>query len=228
MATSSRIADYVIHPILCPRAAGQVAGVTTPHLFPAPMPGGDGHAVALARAADDDAAAARAARRALCAAHGPMAREWTTRRHAGAARTVMRGNGTAVAAVLSVSHHAGRAAALVAPPGWRVGVDLARHEGVTAAHARYFLDQDERRAAATLGLVALWALKEAAWKALALDAGTPFGALRLRFDDGALPVAAVARGRAHDATAGLATPWRGWVLAAVWLSPPSLTTKEAA
>ena len=192
------------------------------------MPGGGGHAVALARAADDDAAAVRAARRALCAAHGPMAREWTTRRHAGAARTVVRGDGSAVAAVLSVSHHEGRGAALVAPPRWRVGVDLARHEGVAAAHARYFLDRAERRAAATLGLAALWALQEAAWKARALDAGTPCGALRLRFDDGALPVAAVVRGRALEVTAGLATPWRGWVLAALWLSPSSFAAEEAA
>ena len=184
-------------------------------------------ALALARASDDPSAAERAVRLALRAAFGETARGWTARRRPGAARALVAAGDTPAPGAVSLSHRDGRAAALAAPAGWRVGVDLERRDAVDAAHARYFLDRAERDAAARLGLASLWALKEAAWKALSLDAATPFAALRLRFD-GARAVGVAVRGGAQAVTARLVAPWPGWVLAMVWLPPATAGAAEAA
>ena len=194
-----------------------------------PLPAGlclPGHAIALARGDDDDAAARRAARRALRAACGPGTAGWTLRRRAGRPRRVVPADGVAAPAI-SLTHRLGRAAALVAPAGWRVGVDVERAGAVLAAHARYFLHDDERAAAPDLDLAALWALKEAAWKALALGAATPLRALRLRFHDGA-PCAVQLPGRAWPALALVAEPWPGWLVAATWIAPLAADAERAA
>ena len=119
--------------------------------------------------------------------------------------------------VLSLSHCEGRAAAVAAPRSTRVGIDLERDGRMHAEHERYFLTPAERRAARRHDSVALWALKEAAWKALELASDVPFKDLELGFDaDGS--VQSVRCGDAVlPASASLSRPWPGFVLAVLWL-----------
>jgi phosphopantetheinyl transferase (holo-ACP synthase) len=84
---------------------------------------------------------------------------------------------------ISISHHDGRALAAVVDSPALIGVDLARDGEIEREHHRYFLASSERVAAERIGATLVWALKEAAWKALSLNGTTPFTALRLGIDD---------------------------------------------
>jgi phosphopantetheinyl transferase (holo-ACP synthase) len=103
---------------------------------------------------------------------------------------------------------------VAAPAGARVGVDLERRDAVNPAHAGYFLTPRER-VGRTLTLAELWALKEAAWKALALDGAVAFHELELHVDGAGRLRALTLRGRRMAASATLGTPWPGYVLATV-------------
>lgn len=117
--------------------------------------------------------------------------------------------------VVSLSDRDGRGAAMAAPAGARIGVDLERAGAVAEAHARYFLTPRERLGRTEGDLTALWALKEAAWKALRLSDATPFAALELHTnEDGALSGLSLG-GVWRRARARFSEPWPGWVLAAV-------------
>ncbi len=123
---------------------------------------------------------------------------------------------------VSVSHRGPHAAAAAVPARIHVGVDLELKGMVPAESARHFLDRREQEEGRRgHDLTSLWALKEAAWKALLLDAGTPFHALRLRFDAHAalcgleLP----SRGRAYRAHAEVREPFAGVRLAVVVAIP---------
>src|SRR5687767_276953 len=70
---------------------------------------------------------------------------------------------------VSLAHHGGRAIAAAALHPTRIGVDLERDGEILFAHARYFLNTREQKELGRLSLTELWALKEAAWKALGLD-----------------------------------------------------------
>jgi 4'-phosphopantetheinyl transferase EntD len=119
-----------------------------------------------------------------------------------------------LAPVLSLTHAGGRAAAIAAPAGARVGIDLEREDAVHPDHARYFLTPRER-VARTLPLSSLWALKEAAWKALALGADVAFQSLELDVSERGTLRAVRFDGRRLRAAATLSSPWPGWVLATV-------------
>lgn len=84
---------------------------------------------------------------------------------------------------LSISHHDGRGLAAVADCPARVGVDLARSGEIEREHHRYFLAPSERAVAGRVGATLVWALKEAAWKALSLGDAMSFIALELAIDD---------------------------------------------
>jgi phosphopantetheinyl transferase (holo-ACP synthase) len=114
---------------------------------------------------------------------------------------------------LSLAHRDGLGVAAVAAAGTRVGVDLERTASLPRAYARYFAHPDEVEHGPG-SLAALWALKEAAWKALALGPVAPLGVLRLSFT-GSREVAAVrvAGAGPHAACAALLRPWRGYVAA---------------
>jgi len=84
---------------------------------------------------------------------------------------------------ISVSHHHGCGLAAVADSPARIGVDLARLGEIEPEHQRYFLAPSERPVAARIGATAVWALKEAAWKALSIPSDTPFSALEIVVDD---------------------------------------------
>ena len=122
---------------------------------------------------------------------------------------------------LSLTHRLGRgAAAATAVPGVRVGVDLELAGSVAPDRARYFLTPRERDAAAAAGrrdLAALWALKEAAWKALAVHETVCFSALELSLDAGRVTAVALL-GTRYAATSALSAPWPGWVLAVVGIA----------
>ncbi len=112
---------------------------------------------------------------------------------------------------------AGRGAAIAVPAPARVGIDLERSGSVRGNHGRYFLRSDERALARRLGLTAMWSLKEAAWKACGASADTPFRALALHADRKGRLEAISLHGRRTRARASLSRPWRGFVVAVVWL-----------
>lgn len=121
----------------------------------------------------------------------------------------------ACAFALSLSHRLGRgAAAATAAQELRVGVDLELAGSVAPDRARYFLTPRERAAAGRRDLAALWALKEAAWKALAVHETVCFSALELSLDAGRV-TAVTLLGTRYAATSALSAPWPGWVLAVV-------------
>jgi 4'-phosphopantetheinyl transferase EntD len=123
---------------------------------------------------------------------------------------------------VSVSHRGSHAVAAAVPAGIHVGVDLELRGMVPPESARHFLDRQER-AEGRRGhdLTSLWTLKEAAWKALLLDAATPFHALRLRFDRRAAlcGLEIPSRGRAYRAHAVERQPFAGVLLAVVVATP---------
>lgn len=152
-------------------------------------------------------AASRAVRAAL-----PGVLEIRIRRRTGAAPAVI---GTAQPIALSLTHCDGRAAAIAAPAPARIGIDLEREDTISPDHARYFLTIRERAALGTHSLAALWALKEAAWKALALPGDTRFHDLELAMNDAGTVEAVSTPAQAFSASATLATPWPGYVLATI-------------
>ena len=154
-----------------------------------------------------------AARRAVRAAL-PGALEIRIERRA---RSVPRVVGTPTPLALSLTHCDGRAAAIAAPAPARVGIDLERQDAIAPGHARYFLTPRERSALGTHSPAALWALKEAAWKALALPDDTCFHDLELGLDDEGSVDAVRSGGRTFGASATLAEPWPGFVLATIQL-----------
>ena len=129
-------------------------------------------------------------------------------------------DGVALPASMTVSlaHRDGRAAAVAARPGSRVGVDVERVGAIPVAHERYFLSPAERSSAGTRGAAELWALKEAAWKALGCDESMPFSAIQLRFGGGGALRALSFQGVTVEARASVRRPWRGYVVAVVHAS----------
>lgn len=177
------------------------------------------YALALELDGPRAAASLTAAERRVCSALPGAARrrDWRAGRIAAKRAAALLGAAAAPVTV-SLAHVAGRAAAVAAPGRVRLGVDLERAGAVHPDHARYFLTAVERRLARRLTLTTLWALKEAAWKALALNPATPFTALQLHADRGGGRVVTVSlRRKRWPARVWLARPWRGFVLAVVWL-----------
>ena len=84
---------------------------------------------------------------------------------------------------ISISHHDGRGLAAVVDSPTRVGVDLARLGEIDREHYRYFLTSAELSVVDRIDATVLWALKEAAWKALALSAERTFTSIELVFDE---------------------------------------------
>lgn len=139
-----------------------------------------------------------------------------------------RGPAPASRLALSLAHRDGRALA-AATLGGRVGVDLERSWAVHPATLRYFGPHPERGAFLRGGAdpTGLWALREAAWKALECAPSLPFHRLRLELDDagrpvgvGRAPVPGSATGTPADipllpAAGRLWRPWPGYLGAVV-------------
>lgn len=186
------------------------------------------HAIAVATAAElgvgtrsavdaDHRASRLAARRAIRALVGPRTRIAVQRRPGRAPLARVDGR---EAVALSLAHRDGLAVAIAARAGSRVGVDLERLEAVPPEHARYFLTTRERRLTNLPGVV-LWAIKEAAWKALAVGDDVPLAALELDLDARGTLRGVWLRGEWRGAVAALMSPWPGYLMAAVWVSEGS-------
>jgi 4'-phosphopantetheinyl transferase EntD len=119
--------------------------------------------------------------------------------------------------VLSLSHRDGKAAAIAAPAGQRVGIDVERlvPPPMDEAHARRFLTTREQRCAVDLPPAVLWSLKEAFWKALDLDGSVAFRELELDIDRDAQVCGVYVRNEWRRAAATIAAPWPGYVMAVV-------------
>jgi len=117
---------------------------------------------------------------------------------------------------LSLAHRDGRAAAVAVSAGARIGVDIERASTLEPAHLRYFAAEGE----VSLGPsdpAALWALKEAAWKAVGLGANAPLRSLMLEFDAARQVSAVTVDGRRRAARATLLRPWPTHVVAVLRL-----------
>ena len=121
---------------------------------------------------------------------------------------------------LSITHCDGRAAAAVGAEWVRLGVDLERRGGVAPRRQSYFLSAAERARAGVMDTTSLWALKEAAWKALGCGDELPFRALELRLDEAGRVRAVACHGAEHDACAAFVDPWPGYVLAVCSVEAP--------
>jgi 4'-phosphopantetheinyl transferase EntD len=88
------------------------------------------------------------------------------------------GSWTPLAVTLSIGHCDGVAVAAASDPTTPVGVDVER-EGTIAPHERRLFLGTGERALRRLDATLAWVLKEAAWKALRLNADLPFAALEL-------------------------------------------------
>jgi len=118
---------------------------------------------------------------------------------------------------LSLTHRDGRAAAIAAPAGSRIGIDLEHAEAIDPARERFFLTERERRSAGGMTAAVLWTLKEAAWKALRLGSSVGFHELELEIDSSGDVRGVQCRGMSWRAVTALACPWPGYVLATVQL-----------
>lgn len=157
-----------------------------------------------------------AARRAI-AAMGLDTGSFNVLRRPGAAPAVVASSSGGVKheLALSLTHRDGHGAAVVAEAPARIGIDLEREDAVTPQHARYFLTVDEQRALSTRSAATLWALKEAAWKALSLGDDVCFLGLELHVDSHGRVKAVSVDGARFPATSYVERPWPGYVLATV-------------
>ena len=158
----------------------------------------------------DRAAGALAARRALAALLGESESGIEISHHADGAPSCGLDD-----VALSVAHRDGRGVAIAARGALRLGVDFERARSVSPDHARYFLSPRERETWEGTDLTTLWAIKEAAWKALRCGHETPFRALTV--DRGTRAGECVLRVGARRIPARFAVlrPRRGWIVAAV-------------
>lgn len=186
-----------------------------------PAPAAIGGQALLERPRQDRYVGELAVRRAVAAAVrcGDLGRVEVERHPGSAPRALVRDDAGRYAPAdlsLSLSHCEGRAVAIAASSRMRVGVDLECVGRVGAGDERYFLTPRERRLRSR-AYAELWALKEAAWKALALGPEVPFTDLELAFDrQGELRSVSV---RSKQLSAGAVTshPWPDFALAVVWL-----------
>jgi 4'-phosphopantetheinyl transferase EntD len=118
---------------------------------------------------------------------------------------------------VSVSHRLGRAVAVAIPGRVRLGIDLEWRGAVPLGLERLYLSAAERPLLRRHDATTLWALKEAAWKALELDAAEPFHSLQLECDRGGGLRALLHGGGETEARAHLWSPWPRFVAALVWL-----------
>ena len=118
---------------------------------------------------------------------------------------------------VSVSHRLGRAVAVAIPGRVRLGIDLEWRGAVPLGLERLYLSASERPLLRRHDATTLWALKEAAWKALELDAAEPFHALQLECDRSGALRALVHGGGETEARAHVWSPWPRFVAALVWL-----------
>jgi 4'-phosphopantetheinyl transferase EntD len=118
---------------------------------------------------------------------------------------------------LSLTHRDGRAAAIAAPAGSRIGIDLEHVEAIDPARQRFFLTEHERRSVGQVATAALWTLKEATWKALRLGSSVGFHELELEIRESGDVERVHFRGQSWRAVTALSSPWPGYVLATVQL-----------
>jgi len=118
---------------------------------------------------------------------------------------------------LSLTHRDGRAAAIAAPAGSRIGIDLEHVEAVDPARQRFFLTERERRSVGGIATAALWTMKEAAWKALRLGSSVGFHELELEIHESGDVRRVHFRGHSWPAVTTLSSPWPGYVLATIRL-----------
>ena len=122
---------------------------------------------------------------------------------------------------ISLAHRDGRTAAAAAFAGARLGVDVERLDAVAPGHERFFLSARERERVPWGCASWLWALKEAAWKALQLDDRSAFQELELQLDV-ALDLRGIRLGgRSIPARATLSEPWPGYGMATVVVGDPA-------
>src|SRR5215213_10166987 len=136
-----------------------------------------------------------AARRAIeRLAGGPVSVDIRRRAQRPPLARIRRGPADGLTVALGLTHRDGRAAAIAAPNGCRIGIDIEQTFGSNPTFEQFFLTTYERHSAHGRPIGELWALKEAAWKALQLDGSVGFHELQLEFDDNREVIAISLRG----------------------------------
>lgn len=119
---------------------------------------------------------------------------------------------------LSLTHADGRALAVAAPLGDRVGIDLERSGAVASHHEHLFVGRAERDRSPDMDPTVRWVLKEAAWKAFCCPQRLPLRALELELDANDALCAVVIAGVRQSARGRLLSVWPGFVAALVHVS----------
>lgn len=128
------------------------------------------------------------------------------------------GRGRPVEEELSLAHREGRAVAVVAPSGTRVGVGLERAGSVPLQMIQHNLTPLERSIATEVDPTILWSLKQAAWKALGLGSTVPIGSIELRAGPSGQLLGVEAEGLLLPVHTRVGEPWPGFLSTMVWMS----------
>jgi 4'-phosphopantetheinyl transferase EntD len=118
---------------------------------------------------------------------------------------------------LSISHIDGLAASVATSSSCPVGIDLVRANTVRPTELRFFLTERERARTAAYDPTVLWALKEAAWKAVGGSRAMPFKSVELELDAEGRVAGVGYRAGTRAAESLILTPWPGFRAAVVWL-----------
>jgi 4'-phosphopantetheinyl transferase EntD len=129
---------------------------------------------------------------------------------------IRRGPADRTPVAIALTHRDGRAAAIAAPQDTLIGIDIERLHAADPAHRRFYLTSNEQKIPTGLPDAFLWALKEAAWKALQLDGTVAFHDLEIEATHNSISAVSF-RGERYAARGATCTPWPGYVLAAVVL-----------
>ncbi len=145
---------------------------------------------------------------------GDLQRLMLTSRDRSAPTCVERDRGPLPVA-LSITHADGRALAVAASLGDRVGIDLERSGAVASHHEHLFVGPAERDRSPDMDPTVGWVLKEAAWKAFCCPERLPLRALELEFDVNDALCAVVIAGVRQSARGRMLSVWPGFVAALV-------------
>lgn len=119
---------------------------------------------------------------------------------------------------LSISHRDGRGVAVTAPLGTRIGVDLERAGSVQLSTIHDLLTPFEREIAREVDPTVVWAVKEAAWKAVGLGTSLDFADMELRADRQGRLMGIELLGAFVPMHTRIAEPWPGFIVAKVWMT----------
>lgn len=120
-------------------------------------------------------------------------------------------------AVVSACSRDGRAVAVAAPAGVRVGVDFERAGSLDLPSVRAHLTAFEEGLAANLDPAVVWSAKRAAWKALGMGVSLPIGEIELCPGPSGKLVGVYVGDAFLPMHTRITEPWPGYAMTTVWM-----------